>query len=122
MTDDLKILTALLHEASLFSTAFQNHIDDYISDFMGDPEVRQPFLDRLYQDPKMRREIKDLKASIHLPGEGATLSLLMKGLLIAIQALPPDSDTKLGEIIDAIAVEIFYKRLDVVSEAEPTVN
>ena len=122
MTDRRTILLALLHEASLFSTVFQNHIYDYVSDLMRDPEAHGHFLERFRRKRETRRRIKDLKTSIRVPVEGATLSSSMRDLLSAIEALPRDSHTNLEEMADAIAVEIYYKRLDLVSEAGPIVN
>jgi hypothetical protein len=46
----------------------------------------------------------------------------MREVLLAVEALPGESHTNVREVTDLIAVEIFFKRLDLASEAGPLLN
>ena len=88
---------------------------------MGDPEMHHFFADRFYKNTDMLRQIADLKASIRIPDQQSALSRSMKQVLATVDALPSDSHTNLREIVDLVAVELFFKRLDLTSEAAPPV-
>ncbi len=113
MSSDREILTALLCEVSRQSAPFQSLIRDYSADVMNNPEVHRLFTARLDANLPMRREIEILKASLLVPAAGP-LSPAMNDVLAAADALPAGSHTSLREIANLAAVELVYKRREMV--------
>jgi hypothetical protein len=113
MIDDTDILIALLREVSRQSEPFQNLIHDYSLDVMGDPEIDRLFAARLDSATAMLRRIDRLKTScIAAAAAPSGLSPAMNEVLAAASALPVSSHVRMADIVNLVAVELAYRRID----------
>ena len=113
MAEDRETLIALLREASQQSEPFQSLIHDYSLDVMGDTEVHHLFTTRLNNDMRMLRRISNLKTTfVASSAEPNGMSPTMSEVLEAASALSPTSHTTIAEIVNLVAVELAYRRLD----------
>jgi predicted translin family RNA/ssDNA-binding protein len=112
-TGDREVLLSLLREASRQSAPFQSLIHNYSLDVMHDPAVHLLFTTRLNQNLPMLRRIDSLKTSFESSDTDASdLSTAMKEVLEAASALSASSHTNMGEIVNLVAVELAYRRMD----------
>ena len=113
MAEERAILIALLCEVSRQSEPFQSLIHDYALDVIGDPEVHCLFTTRLNNDMSMLRRISNLKTPFEsCCAEPDGLSAIMNEVLDAATALSTTSHTSMTEIVNLVAVELAYRRID----------
>jgi hypothetical protein len=113
MAEDKDTLIALLGEVSRQSEPFQSLIRDYSLDVIRDSEVHRLFATRLNNDVSMLRRISNLKKSFALSSaEPNGISAIMNEVLEAASALSAASHTSMAEIVNLVAVELAYRRID----------
>ena len=113
MAKDRDTLIGLLCEVSRQSEPFQSLIHDYALDVMSDPEAHYPFATRLNNDMSMLHRISDLKTLFQSSStEQNAISATMHEVLEAAAALSATSHTRMAEIVNLVAVELAYRRID----------